>query len=240
MLHLETDLYKQYLTFYTDQNFFSDRTNGWIVLSEWDGTYALTGLVDRFGWRIQYERDAPIDKSGLKRSLCGYLAHGSISGDRRFELVESTLSSSEPDGLCRCRLAVSEPAATLPGQIIPEEPLPVCGPCGSRPLQEQSRVVRRCESLYRPGVWKLAKPPASWIGLSGWRCGFAEDTELSVYREQDQPLDKARARSKYAAVQLRYSFDVPKRLCEVMSCKVSIYGSHHAVVRSRTELSEGW
>ncbi|MBH0203300.1 MAG: hypothetical protein HP496_13630, partial [Nitrospira sp.] len=25
MLHLETDLYKQYLTFYTDQNFFSDR-----------------------------------------------------------------------------------------------------------------------------------------------------------------------------------------------------------------------
>ena len=43
MLHLETDLYKQYLTFYTDQNFFSDRTKGWIVLSEWDGTYAFTG-----------------------------------------------------------------------------------------------------------------------------------------------------------------------------------------------------
>jgi hypothetical protein len=59
MLHLETDLYKQYLTFYTDQNFFSDRKTGWIELSEWDGTYALTGLVDRFGWRIQYERDAP-------------------------------------------------------------------------------------------------------------------------------------------------------------------------------------
>src|SRR5215208_7415905 len=28
MVHLETDLYKQYLTFYTDQNFFTDRTNG--------------------------------------------------------------------------------------------------------------------------------------------------------------------------------------------------------------------
>ena len=67
MLHLETDLYKQYLTFYTDQNFFSDRTKGWIELSEWDGTVAVTGLVDRFGWRIQYERDAPLDKSGLKR-----------------------------------------------------------------------------------------------------------------------------------------------------------------------------
>ena len=52
MAHLEADLYKQYLTFYTDQNFFSDRTNGWIELSEWDMTYALTGLVDRWGWRI--------------------------------------------------------------------------------------------------------------------------------------------------------------------------------------------
>src|SRR5215813_1199092 len=67
MVHLETDLYKQYLTFYTDQNFFPDRTKGWIELSEWDATYAFTGLVDRWGWRIQYERDAPLDKSGLKQ-----------------------------------------------------------------------------------------------------------------------------------------------------------------------------
>ncbi len=65
MLHLEADLYKQYLTFYTDQNFFSDRTNGWIELSEWDGTYAFTGAVDRFNWRMQYERDAPLDRSGI-------------------------------------------------------------------------------------------------------------------------------------------------------------------------------
>ena len=62
MLHLETDLYKQYFTFYTDQNFFSDRTNGWIELSEWDATYALTGVVDHFNWRIQYERDVGLDR----------------------------------------------------------------------------------------------------------------------------------------------------------------------------------
>src|SRR5262245_2742246 len=74
MLHLETDLYKQYLTFYTDQNFFSDRTNGWIELSEWDATFALTGLIDRFGWRIQYERDAPLDRSGLKQIYADALA----------------------------------------------------------------------------------------------------------------------------------------------------------------------
>ena len=65
MLHFETDLYQQYLTFYTDQNFFSDRTNGWIELSEWDGTYAFTDVLDHFAWQLQYERDAPLDRTGL-------------------------------------------------------------------------------------------------------------------------------------------------------------------------------
>jgi hypothetical protein len=35
--------------------------------------------------------------------------------------------------------------------------------------------------------------------------------ELSVYREQDLPLDKPGLVQQYVAVQLRYSFDVPKR-----------------------------
>jgi hypothetical protein len=61
MLHLETDLYKQYLTFYMDQNFFSDRTKGWLQLSEWDGTYALTGLVDR--------SDGGFSTSGMRRLI---------------------------------------------------------------------------------------------------------------------------------------------------------------------------
>lgn len=64
MVHLERDIYKQYLTFYTDQNFFSDRTKGWIELSEWDMTYAFTGVLGHWNWRIQYARDAPLDKSG--------------------------------------------------------------------------------------------------------------------------------------------------------------------------------
>ncbi len=73
MLHLETDLYKQYLTFYTDQNFFSDRTDGWIKLSEWDGTFAFTGVLDRLNWRLQYERDAPLDRSGIKQAYADAL-----------------------------------------------------------------------------------------------------------------------------------------------------------------------
>ena len=54
MIHLETDLYKEYLQFYTDQNFFSDRRNGWIKLSEWDATFAFTGMVNQWSWRLQY------------------------------------------------------------------------------------------------------------------------------------------------------------------------------------------
>ena len=68
MLHLETDLYKQYLTFYIDQNFFADRTDGWIKLSEWDSTFAFTGQLERVSWRLQYEREAPIDRSGIKQA----------------------------------------------------------------------------------------------------------------------------------------------------------------------------
>jgi hypothetical protein len=48
-----------------------------------------------------------------------------------------------------------------------------------------------------------------WI--IGLALRFREDMELSVYHEQDQPLDKAGLVQKYVAVQLRYSFDVPKR-----------------------------
>lgn len=64
MLHLETDIYKDYLQFYTDQNFFSDRTESWLTLSEWDATFAFTGSLGNWGWRLQYERDAPLNDGG--------------------------------------------------------------------------------------------------------------------------------------------------------------------------------
>jgi len=44
-----------------------DRTTGWIKLTEWDTTYAFTGIVEHWGWRLQYERDAPLDRCGLKQ-----------------------------------------------------------------------------------------------------------------------------------------------------------------------------
>jgi hypothetical protein len=210
MLHLETDLYKQYLTFYTDQNFFSDRTNGWIELSEWDSTFALTGLVDRFGWRIQYERDAPIDMSGLKQSYA--------------------------DTLLTSRFQATEDLGWWKG-IFPNQNLTAYAGAGwlfynsnyfARPDNTGEALFRYVAhadfDLYKNRVVlygdmnlftdrevenKLNPTELDWI--IGLALRFREDMEISVYREQDQPLDKAGLVQKYVAVQLRYSFDVPKR-----------------------------
>ena len=209
MLHLETDLYKQYLTFYTDQNFFSDRTNGWIELSEWDGTFALTGLVDRFGWRIQYERDAPLDRSGLK------------------QIYADTLLTS--------RFQATEDLSWWKG-IFPNQNLTAYAGAGwlfhnsnyfARPDNTGEALFRYVAhadlDLYKNRVVlygdmnlftdreaenKLNPTELDWI--IGLALRFREDMELSVYREQDQPLDKAGLVQKYVAVQFRYSFDVPK------------------------------
>jgi hypothetical protein len=210
MLHLETDLYKQYLTFYTDQNFFSDRTKGWIELSEWDGTFALTGLVDRFGWRIQYERDAPLDRSGLKQAYADSLATA------RFQAIQD---------LSWWRV------------MFPDQNLTAYAGAGwlfhnsnyfARPDNTGKALFRYVAhadlDLYKNrivlyGDMNLFTDREAGNTLSptelDWIIGLAvrvrEDMELSIYREQDQPLDKPGLVQKYVAVQLRYSFDVPKR-----------------------------
>lgn len=210
MLHLETDLYKQYLTFYTDQNFFSDRTKGWTELSEWDGTFALTGLVDRFGWRIQYERDAPLDRSGIKQTYADGLATA------RFQAVQD----------------LSWWRAMFPNQNLTAY-------AGAGWLFHNSNYFARPDNTGRALFRYVAHADLDLyknrIVLYGdmnfftdreagntlnpseldWIIGLAlrvrEDMEVSLYREQDQPLDRPGLVQKYVAVQLRFSFDVPKR-----------------------------
>ncbi len=209
MLHLETDLYKQYLTFYTDQNFFSDRRTGWIQLSEWDGTYALTGVVDHVSWRLQYERDAPLDRSGIKQ----------VYADA---LVTAKLQSASDMAWWR--------------RLFPNQTLTMYGGAGwlfhndgyfARPDNTGRALFRYVGhadlNLYKEQIILYAdvnfftdrqagnqlKPSElDWIvGLAvRWR-----NTELAVYHEQDQPLDRGGLVQKYLAVQLRLSFDVSKQ-----------------------------
>jgi hypothetical protein len=208
MLHLEHDLYKQYLTVYTDQNFFSNRDNGWIELSEWDGTYAVTGLIDHLSWRLQYERDAPLDKSGLKQAY----------GDA---LVTARFLSGEDAGWFR--------------RLFPGQELTAYAGAGwlfhnsnyfARPDNTGRALFRYVAhfdlSLYRDRVVlygdtnlftdRQARSTVSPSELD-WILGVAfrwRDFELSLYREQDRPLDRSGFVQEYWAAQLRFAFDVPK------------------------------
>lgn len=208
MLHLETDLYKQYLTFYTDQNFFSDRTNGWIRLSEWDGTYAFTGVVDHFSWRLQYERDASIDRRGLTQAYADGLvtakfqAVQDLAGWRR-HLPNQNLTAyagagwlfhnsnyfARPDNSGRAlfRYVAHADVDLYKNKIV------LYGDINMFTDREAGNQVRPTE--------------LDWIvGLAvRW-----QNMELAVYREQDQPLDRTGLVQKYLAVQLRFSFDVSK------------------------------
>lgn len=222
MLHLETDLYKQYLTFYTDQNFFSDRTNGWIELSEWDGTYAFTGVLGHFNWRLQYERDAPFDRSGLKQE------YADILGTAKFQAVQD-----------------------LPGwgRAFPNQNLTAYAGAGwlfhnhnyfARPdnsgralfryvahadldLYKNKLVLYGDVNLFtdRDAGNQAAPTELDWIiGLAArWR-----NMELAVYHEQDQPLDRSGLIQKYLALQLRFSFDISKQDLGIGVAKPTVAG----------------
>lgn len=209
MLHLETDLYKQYLTFYTDQNFFSDRTNGWIELSEWDGTYALTGTLGYFNWRLQYERDAPLDRSGTTQAYADTLVTA------KFQAVQD-----------------------LPGwrRLLPNQNLTVYAGAGwlfhnsnyfARPDNSGRALIRYVAhadfDLYKNKIVlygdinmftdRDADHQANPTELD-WIVGLAlrwKNMEFAVYHEQDQPLDRGGLIQRYVAVQLRYSFDISKQ-----------------------------
>lgn len=212
MAHLEVDLYKQYLTFYTDQNFFSDRKNGWIELSEWDMTYALTGLVDRWGWRIQYERDAPLDRSGLKQAYADVLGTGNLHARDDFSwwrkyfpnqnlnayagfgwLFHNDSYFARPDNTGR---ALFRYVAHVDLDLY------------------KNRLVLYGDTNFftdRELGNKLKPTELDWIVGLAFR--FMDNYEVSVYREQDLSLDKPGTLiQEYWAVQLRYSFDVPKRM----------------------------
>jgi hypothetical protein len=212
MAHLEMDLYKQYLTFYTDQNFFSDRKNGWIELSEWDMTYAFTGLVGRWGWRLQYERDAPLDKSGLKQAYADALATGNLHAADDFSwwrkyfphqnlnayagfgwLFHNSNYFARPDNTGR---ALFRYVAHIDLDLY------------------KNKVVLYGDTNFftdRELNNKLKPTELDWIVGLAFR--FKDDYEISVYREQDRSLDKPGTLiQEYWAVQLRFAFDVPKRL----------------------------
>ncbi len=217
MAHLETDLYKQYLTFYTDQNFFSDRDKGWIILTEWDMTYALTGLIDRFGWRIQYERDAPLDKSGLKQIYADTLLTVRFQAIQDSSWWRRTLPNQN-------LTAYAGPGALFYNSNYFARPDNTGRALFRYVAHADLDLYKNTVVLYgdmnfftdREASNKLNPSELDWIvGLAfRWR----DQYEFSVYREQDLSLDRPGTLvQQYVAVQLRYAFDVSKGFWEKKS-----------------------
>jgi hypothetical protein len=209
MLHLETDLYKQYLTFYTDQNFFSDRTNGWIELSEWDATYALTGVLDHFNWRIQYERDAGLDRRTIVQD------YGDV-------LVTAKVQATQDLAWWRQRFPNQNLTAYAGGGWIFHNDNFFARPDNTgRALYRY--VVHTDLDLYQNRVVLFGDINMFTDSQSSnkvrpseldWMVGLAlrwQNTEVAMYYEEDHPLDRSGLIQKYLAVQLRFSFDVFKR-----------------------------
>lgn len=209
MVHLERDLYKQYLTFYTDQNFFSDRTKGWIELSEWDMTYAFTGVLGHWNWRLQYERDAPLDKSGLKQIYSDSLVTYRIRTDedwrwwRRLAPSHTLTAYAGAGWLFYNQNYFARPDNT--GRAL------------FRYVAHFDLNLYRERAILFGDVNMFTDRSASNVVSPSeldWIIGIAlrwNDLELSVYREQDRPLDRSGFVQEYWAVQLRYAFDVAKK-----------------------------
>jgi hypothetical protein len=179
-------------------------------------TYALTGLIDRFGWRIQYERDAPLDKSGLKQIYADTLltarfqAIQDSSWWRRTLPNQNLIAYAGPGWLFHNISYFARPDNTGRAlfRYVAHADLDLY----------KNRVVLYGDVNFftdREASNKLNPSELDWIVGLAFR--FHDDLELSLYREQDQPIDRQGLVQKYVAVQLRYAFDVSKGFWEKKS-----------------------
>lgn len=206
MVHLETDLYKEYLQFYTDQNFFSDRRKGWITLSEWDGTYALTGSWNNWGWRIQYERDAPLDTSGIKQIYADTLLTYRLPDLRqrswwRSQFPDQNLSFYFGAGwLFHNQDYFARPDNTGRAlfRYVAHADLD---------LYRNRAVLFVDTNMFTDRSASNAARPTELDLVVGLALRY-DDAELSLIYERDMPLDRSGLVQRYLAIQVRYEFDL--------------------------------
>ena len=205
MLHLETELYKEYLQVYTDQNFFSDRTNGWIKLSEWDATVALTGALGRWGWRLQYERDAPLDTSGIKQIYADTLITYRPTAMNTFDWWRARFPSQNLSTYAGAGwlfynqnyFARPDNTGRALFRYVAHADLDLY----------KNKVVFFADTNFftnRDSSNKLLPTELDLVIGLAFRY---KDAELAVIHEQDMPLDQGGLVQRYTAIQLRYAFE---------------------------------
>lgn len=208
MIHLETDLYQEYLQFYTDQNFFSDRQKSWIVLSEWDSVFAFTGTIQNWGWRVQYERDAPLDRSGLIQAYADALVNYRPADARSL----SWWRSAFPDQ----NLTVYAGGGWLfHNQSYFARPDNTGRALFRYVAHADLDLYRNRAVLFVDGNFFTDRSSANVLRPSEFDLvmGLAvryQDMEIALIHERDMPLDGGGLVQKYVALQLRYEFEWTK------------------------------
>ncbi|HEY7532757.1 MAG TPA: hypothetical protein VH681_08295 [Nitrospiraceae bacterium] len=208
MLHLETDLYKEYLQFYTDQNFFSDRETGWIELSEWDTVFALTGTVKNWGWRIQYERDAPLDRSGTIQAYADSLLTYSMPEARQWTWWRSAFPNQNLNFYAGAGwlfhnhdyFARPDNTGRALFRYLAHADLDLF----------QNRVVLFVDTNFFSDREASNVVSPTELDLVFGLAFRYNNAELAIIHEQDMPLDRGGLIQRYIAVQLRYQFEWTK------------------------------
>lgn len=227
-LHLEADLLGPKLTLYTDQNFFSDRqTNSGASLTEHDQAYGVSGLIgSHLGWLIQFESDDPLDQSGLSQRYAAALVTARLNTEQDWPWWERTFPGhplnayagpgwhflnhdyfARPDSTGETLFRYI--AHTDVG-LFSRQQLTVLGE--TRPLvielfgDMNMNTDRLASSSIRPSE-------LDWIVGLAARWG---NDELSLYREEDRPLDRSGFVQQYVALQLRIAFGFSKRDAETL------------------------
>jgi hypothetical protein len=208
MIHLETDIYKQYLQFYTDQNFFSDRQDGWIKLSEWDSVFAFTGTINQVGWRMQYERDAPLDRSGIIQAYADALVNYRPADARQWSWWRSAFPNQN--------LTVYAGGGWLfHNQTYFARPDNTGRALFRYIAHADLDLYRNRVVLFTDGNFFTDRSASNVLRPSefDWVVGLAvryEKAEVALIHERDMPLDRGGLVQRYVAVQLRYEFEWTK------------------------------
>ncbi len=184
------------ITLVLDTNFFTDRkASNEFQPSEWDQTVGLLYRYERWAAFLRYERDMPIDKSGLVQ------AYSEIQGMRHWDdlLVKESEFYAGLGWLFATQNYFARPNNTgralfryvLHGEIpIYRDNIWIVGDTNFYTDRETSNPVRPSELDWITGIafrWK------QW--------------EAMIFQETDQPLYGGGLVQKYFAIQLRWSWE---------------------------------
>lgn len=192
MLHLERDFLDHRVTLYTDNNFITDETAGWLRFSEWDGTIGMTGpLGNDFRWRLQYERDSSIDRSTLAQSYANVL----ITKMWDTELIDAYIGTgglfyndsyfARPNNTGSALLNY---VAHIDLHFFDDYLIPYA--------DVNMFTDRTASNVFRP-------TELDWIVGIAFR---QKNREIALFFEQDRSIDRVGMTQEYLAAQIRYAF----------------------------------